>query len=95
MLLDTGAITDLIRTDVARRMVDAPRMGRYLGRLETADGQIMAVDGVVRTRFKLGDIAEEIEALVVPKLKAKMVLGLRKMKEYRCSLVFSREEDFL
>ena len=95
MLLDTVATTDLIRTDVARRMVDAPTMECYVGRLETADGQIMAVDGVVRTRFKLGDIAEEIEALVVPKLKAEMVLGLRSMKEYRCSLAFSRGEDFL
>ena len=95
VLLDTGATTDLIRTDVARRMADAPTMERYVGRLETADGQIMAVDGVVRTRFKLGDIAEEIEALVVPKLKAEMVLGLRSMKEYQCSLVFSHGEDFL
>ena len=95
VLLDTGATTDLIRTDVARRMVDAPTMERYVGRLETADGQIMAVDGVVRARFKLGDIAEKIEALVVPKLKAEMVLGLRSMKEYQCSLVFSRGEDFL
>ena len=95
VLLDTGATTDLIRTDVARRMVDAPAMERYVGRLETADGQIMAVDGVVRTRFKLGVIAEEIEALVVPKLKTEMILGLRSMKEYQCSLVFSRGEDFL
>ena len=55
----------------------------------------MAVDGVVRTRFELGYIAEEIEALVVPKLKAEMVLGLRSMREYQCSLVFSRGEDFL
>ena len=95
MLLDTGATTDLIRTDVAQRMVDAPTMERYVGRLETADGQIMAFDEVVRTRFKLGDISQEIEALVVPKLKAEMVLGLQSMKEYQCSLVFSRGEDFL
>ena len=70
-------------------------MERYVGRLETANGQIMAVDEVVRIRFKLGDIAQEIEALVVPKLKAEMVLGLRSMKEYQCSLVFSRGEGFL
>ena len=95
MLVDTVATTDLIRTDVARRMVDAPTVERYVGRLETADGQIMAVDGVVRTRFKLGDIAEEKEALLDPKLKAEMVLGLRSMKEYQCSLVFSHEEDLL
>ena len=76
-------------------MVDAPTMERYVGRLETADEKIMAVDGVVRTRFKFGDIAEEIEALVVPKLKAEMVLGLTSMKEYQCSLVFSHGEDFL
>ena len=50
-------------------------MERYVGRLETADGQIMTVDGVVRTRFKLGDIAKKIEMLVVPKLKVEMVLG--------------------
>ena len=43
----------------------------------------------------MSDIAEEIEALVVPKLKTEMVLGLRLMKEYQCSLVFSRGEDFL
>ena len=30
----------------------------------------MAVDVVVRTRFKLGDKVEEIEALMLPKLKA-------------------------
>ena len=95
VLLDTGTTTDLIRTDVERGMVDAPTMERYVGRLETADGRIMAVDGVVRTRFKLGDLAEEIEALVVAKLKAEMVLGLRLMKEYQCSLVFSRGENFL
>ena len=56
VLLDTGATTNLIRTDVALRMVEAPMMERYVGRLETADGQIMAFDGVVRTRSKLGDI---------------------------------------
>ena len=95
VLLDTRATTDLIRTDVARRMVDAPTMESYVSRLETADGQIMAVDGVVRTRFKLGDNAREIEALGVQKLEAEMVLGLRSMKEYQCSLVFSRGEDFL
>ena len=55
----------------------------------------MAADGVVRTRFKLGDIAEEIKALVFPKLNPEMVLGLRSMKEYQCSLVFSRGYDFL
>ena len=95
VLLDTGATTDLIRTDVERGMVDAPTMERFVGRLETADGRIMAVNGVVRTRFKLGDLAEEIEALVVAKLKAEMVLGLRLMKEYQCSLVFSRGENCL
>ena len=89
VLLDTGATTDLIRADVARRIVDAPTK-RYVGRLETADGKLKAVDGVVRTRFKLGDIAEEIKALVLPKLNPEMVLGLRSMKEYQCSLVFSR-----
>ena len=96
VLLDTGTTTDFIRTDAARRMVDAPTMERYVvGRLETADGQRLAVDGVVKTRFKLGDIAEEIEVLVVPKLKAEMVLGLRSMKEYQCFLVSSHGEDFL
>ena len=95
VLLDTGSTTYLIRTDNARRMVEAPKMERYVGRLETADGQIMADDGVVWARFKLGDIAEEIEELVVPKLKTEIVLGLRSMKEYQCSLVISRWEDFL
>ena len=37
VLLDNGASTDLIRTDAARRMVDAPTMERYVDRLETAD----------------------------------------------------------
>ena len=40
VLLDTGATTDLIRTNADRRMVDAPTMERYVGRLETADRQL-------------------------------------------------------
>ena len=63
VLLDTGATTDLTRTDAARKMVDVPKIERYVGRLETADGQIMAVDGVVRTRFKWGDYAKKLKRL--------------------------------
>ena len=33
--------------------------------------------------------------LVVPKLKAEMVIGLRLLKENRCELTFSHDEDFL
>ena len=33
--------------------------------------------------------------LVVPKLKAEMVIGLRLMKENRCTLTFSHNKDFL
>ena len=90
-LLDTGATTNLIRSDKARKIVDGPEIKLYRGHLETADGKKVAVDGCITTNLKLGVIDDEIEALVVPELKAEMVLGLRSLRGYKCSLEFSRD----
>ena len=38
--------------------------------------------------LELGSIDDEVEALVVPELKAEMIIGLRSLKELECSLDF-------
>ena len=43
-LLETGAKTDLIRTDLARDLLDSSEIEPYRGRLETADEQEMKVN---------------------------------------------------
>ena len=55
----------------------------------------MKVDGRISARLKLGAVDKDLEMLVVPKLKAEMVFGLRSLKENRCLLTFSNDEDFL
>ena len=40
-------------------------------------------------------VDKDLDMLVVPKLKAEMVFGLRSLKENRCTLTFSHDEDFL
>ena len=72
-LLDTGATTDLNRTDVAQDILDSSEIERYRGRLETADGQEMKVDACITARLKLGAVDRDLDMLVVPKLKAEMV----------------------
>ena len=52
-LLDLGVTTDLIRTDVARDLLDSSEIEPYRGTLETADGQEMMVDGCIIARLKL------------------------------------------
>ena len=39
-------------------------------------------------KLKLGSIDDDIEALVVPELKAEMIIGLRSLKQFQCSLDF-------
>ena len=58
------------------------------GSLETADGRAVKVDGWITTNLELGSIDDDIEALVVPELKAELILGMRSFKEYECSLDF-------
>ena len=94
-LLDTGATTDLIRIDIARDLSDSSEIEPYRGRLETSDGQEMKMDGCITARLNLGAVDKDLDMLVVPKLKAEMVFGLRSLKETRCTLTFSHDEDFL
>ena len=92
--LDTGATTDLIRSDVARDVLDLSEIEPYWSRLERADGQEVKVDGCITTRLKLGAVDKNFDMLVVPNLKAEMVIGLRSLRENRCTLTFSQDEDF-
>ena len=48
----------------------------------------MGVEGWVTANLELGSIDDEVEALVVPELKAEMIIGLRSLKEHECSLDF-------
>ena len=51
-LLDTGGgTTDLIRTDVAQDLLDSSEIKPYRGRLETADGQEVKLDGCITARL--------------------------------------------
>ena len=86
--LNTGATTNLIRSEVARSLEDKPEIRPYEDQLLTADGRGMNVEGCITTSLKLGEIDDDIEALVVPELKNQMVLGLRLMKKYKCCLYF-------
>ena len=86
--MDTGATTNLIRSEVAWSLEDKPEIRPYEGQLQKADGRGMDVEGCITTNLKLGDIDDDIEALVVPELRNHMVLGLRSMKEYKCCLNF-------
>ena len=76
-LVDTGATINLIRSDVYGRLTAAPALRTYNLSLETADGRAVKVDGWVTTNLELGSIYDDIEALVVPELKA---------EEYECSM---------
>ena len=88
VLVDTGATINLIRSEVYRSLANAPTLKSYKGTLESADGRQVGVEGWVTTNLKLGSIDDEIEALVVPELKADMIVGLRSLKEHECSLDF-------
>ena len=94
-LLDTGATTDLIRSDVAPDLLNSSEIEPYRGILETTYGQERKVDGCISTRLKLETVDKDLEMLVVPKLKAEMVFGLRSLKENWCALAFSHDELFL
>ena len=52
----------------------------------------MDVEGRITTNLNLGDIDDDIEALVVPELNDHMVLRLRSMNEYKCCLNFCCDE---
>ena len=39
-------------------------------------------------KLKLGSIDDDIEALVVPELKAERIIGLRSLKQFQCALDF-------
>ena len=87
-LVDTGATINLIRSDVYIRLTAAPALRTYKGSLETADGCAVNVDGWITTNLELGSINDDIEALVVPELKAEVILGMQSLMEYECSLDF-------
>ena len=87
-LVDTGATINLIRSEVYHNLTTAPPLRPYKGTLETADGRQVGVEGWVTANLELGSIDDEVEALVVPELKAEMIIGLRSLKEHECSLDF-------
>ena len=73
---------------MARSLKDKTEIWPYKGQLQTADGGRIVVEGRITTKLKLGEVDDDIEALVVPELRNQMVLGLRSMKKYKCCLNF-------
>ena len=69
---------------MARSIEDKPEIRPYEGQLLTADGRGMNVEGRTTTKLKLGEVDDDIEALVVPEQRNQMVLRLRSMKEHKC-----------
>ena len=86
--MHTGATINLLRSEVYHNLTTAPPLRPYKGTLETADGRQVGVEGWVTANLNLGSIDDEVEALVVPELKAEMIIGLRSLKEHECSLDF-------
>ena len=60
-LVDIGATTNLIQSEVYRTLVSGQPLRPYKGTLETADGRPIAVDGWVTTTLELGSTDDEIE----------------------------------
>ena len=87
-LVDTGATINLIRSVTYDGLRERPSLKPYYGSLQTADGRHVAVDGCTTMKLKFGSIDDDIEALVVPELKAEMIIGLRSLKQFQCSLDF-------
>ena len=75
-LVDNGDTINLIRSNVYGRLTAAPALQAYKGSLKTADGRAVKVDGWITTNVELGSIDDNIEALVVPELKAEVILGV-------------------
>ena len=87
-LVHTGATINLIRSVTYDGLREHPSLKPYYGSLQTADGRHEAVDGWTTMKLKLGSIDDDIEALVVPELKAEMIIGLQSLKQFQCSLDF-------
>ena len=88
VLLDTGATTSFIRSELARILKDKPGMRPYDGHLQTAVRQGIDFDGRITANLTIGEIDNIFEALVVPGSKNQMIPGLRPLKEYIFCLDF-------
>ena len=80
-LVDTGATINLIRSVTYDGLREHRSLKPYYGSLQTADGRHVTVGGWTTMKLKLGSIDDDIEALVVPELKAEMIIGLRFLKQ--------------
>ena len=87
-LVDTGATINLICSVTYDGLREHPSLKPNYGSLQTADGRHVVVDGWTTLKLKLGSIDDDIENLVLPELKAEMIIGLRSLKQFQCSLDF-------
>ena len=81
-LVNTGATINLIRSATYDGLREHPSLKPYYGSLQTADRRNVAVDGWTTMKLKLESIDDDIEALVVPELKAEMIIGLQSLKQF-------------
>ena len=73
VLLNTGATTSFIRSELARILKDKPGMRPYDGHLQTAVRQGINFDGRITANLTIGEIDNIFEALVVPRSKNQMI----------------------
>ena len=90
-LLDTGASVNLINLNTYE-LDRFPKLEKYDGRLETADGRQMAVVGRARVRILVGAIDEEVNFLVMHDVNPTIILGLAFMNHHKSNLDFNTKQ---
>ena len=88
-LLDMRASVNLINLIALYDLGCFPRLERYDGRLETADGRQMAVVRSARVRILVGAIDEEVNFLVMHDVNPTIILGFAIMNNIKSNLDFN------
>ena len=91
-LLDTGASVNLINLNTLYELDRFPKLEKYDGRLETADGRQMAVVGRARVRILVGAIDKEVNFLVMHDVNPTIILGLAFINHHKSNLDFNTKQ---
>ena len=91
-LLDTGASVNLINFDTLYALDHFPKIRRYSGRLESANGKPMEVLGRARIRVRVGKIDEDVNFLVLHDVNPAIILGLAFLNNHNSNLDFSTKQ---
>ena len=79
ILVDAGALTNIIRSSIFDQLKEPRKLMRQLGFLEAADGG--NVTGPAKVHLKMGGIDDVFEVLIIDGLTTEMVPGLRDLQK--------------